>query len=142
MLDDFAVGQKFTTGEHYITAEEIKSFARLYDPQPFHLDEQAARHTFFGELVASGWHTAAITMQLLVSSIPIDGGHIGAGGEITWPKSVKPGDTLQAEAEIMEVRPSKSRSDRGIVTVRTITRNQNGDAVQILTSKIVVPKRQ
>jgi acyl dehydratase len=140
-LEDLAVGQVFRSKSHVVDAEQIKKFAGEFDPQPFHLEEDAATSTFFGELVASGWHTAAITMRLLVSSTPVLGGLVGAGGEITWPRPTKPGDSLHVETEVLEIRPSRSRQDRGMVTVRTITRNQNNESVQIMTSRLVVPRR-
>src|SRR5689334_11302601 len=110
-FEDFSAGQTFRSREHRVTADEIKTFAAQYDPQPFHLDEGAAAQSFFRGLAASGWHTAAMTMRLLVESgLPIAGGIIGAGGdEIRWPHPVRPGDTLQVESEIVETRPSASR---------------------------------
>ena len=141
-LDDFQVGQRFTSGSHTMTEAEIKAFAGQFDPQPFHLDAAAAEKSFFGGLVASGWHTASATMRLLVEGgIPIAGGVIGAGGELTWPRPTRPGDTLHVESEILEVKPSRSRPDRGMVTVRSETKNQNGEPVQIMTSRLVVPRR-
>ena len=141
-LEDFAVGQRFTSGIRTITADEIKAFAVSFDPQPFHTDEVAAEHSFFGGLAASGWHTAAITMSLLVKSgMPIAGGLIGAGGEIAWPRPTRPGDVLQVESEVLAVTPSRSRPERGMITVKTVTRNQNGEDVQILTSKMLVWRR-
>ena len=141
-LDDLHVGQRFTSGTHVITADEIKAFARQFDPQPFHLDETTAKNTLFGGLVASGWHTASITMRLLVETgLPLAGGIIGAQGEIAWPNPTRPGDTLQVESEVLELKPSRSRPDRGIATVRCLTRNQRGEVVQSLTPKLVVPRR-
>ena len=141
-LDDLHVGQRFTSDTHLIDEEQIKAFAKQFDPQPFHLDAEAAKGTLFEGLVASGWHTAAITMRLLVESgMPIAGGVIGAGGEITWPTPTRPGDTLHVESEVLEVKPSRTRPDRGIATVRNETRNQHGDTVQILLAKLVVPRR-
>ena len=141
-LDDLRVGQKFTSGTHALDPGQIKAFAREFDPQPFHLDEAAARHSFFQELAASGWHTAAITMRLLVDGgLPIAGGIIGAGGEIQWPQATRPGDLLQVESEILTVTPSRSRPDRGMATMRSETRNQHGEVLQILTAKLVVPRR-
>jgi acyl dehydratase len=140
-LDDLHVGQRFTSGRHRIDEEQIKAFAAEFDPQPFHLDTEAAKDTLFGGLVASGWHTAAITMRLLVESgLPIAGGIVGAGGEITWPNPTRPGDVLQVESEILELRPSRSHPDRGIATVRSETRNQRGEIVQVLIAKVVVPR--
>jgi acyl dehydratase len=141
-LEDLQVGQRFTSGTQALDVDEIKAFARQFDPQPFHLDEAAARDTLLGGLAASGWHTAAITMRLTVSGgLPIAGGILGAGGEIAWPSPTRPGDVLHVESEILEVRPSRSRPDRGMVTVRLETRNQDGRTVQILTAKLVVPRR-
>lgn len=141
-LDDLHVGQRFTSGSHRIDEEQITAFAKQFDPQPFHLDAEAAKGTFFQGLVASGWHTAAITMRLLVESgLPLAGGVIGAGGEITWPRPTRPGDTLHVESEIVELRPSRSRPDRGMATIRSETRNQLGETVQVLIAKLVVPRR-
>jgi acyl dehydratase len=142
-LDDLVVGQRFTSASRTLSADEIKSFARAFDPQPFHLDEAAARETFFQGLAASGWHAAAIAMSLLVrGGLPIAGGIIGAGGEIAWRKPIRPGDTLHVESEIVEVTPSRSRPDRGTVVARSDTINQNGEVVQTFTARLVVPRRK
>ena len=141
-LEDFHVGQRFKTGTYKLDAEQIKSFAKEFDPQPFHTDEAAAKKSFFGELVASGWHTAVISMRLLVTSgAPIAGGMIGAGGEVLWPRPTRPGDILHVESEVVAVKPSESHPDRGTIALRSQTFNQNGEVVQILTSKLVVPKK-
>ena len=141
-LDDFHVGQRFTSATHRMDTEEIKAFARQFDPQPFHLDEAAAKDSMFGGLVASGWHTAAISMRLQVESgLPIAGGMIGIGGEMSWPQPTRPGDVLRVVSEIMEVTPSRSRPDRGVVRVRSETRNQRDQVVQILDAKLLVPRR-
>ncbi len=141
-LDDLQIGQRFTSGTHVLDEAQIKSFAAQFDPQPFHLDEEAAGASLFGGLVASGWQTAAITMRLLVTGgAPIAGGVIGAGAEISWPRPVRPGDVLQVESEIIEVTPSRSRPERGIATLRAETRNQRGEVVQVLTATLVVPRR-
>ena len=138
-LEDVFVGQKFVTGTHTLTAEAIKAFARDYDPQPFHTDEETAKDTFFGGLAASGWHTAAITMRLQADSgPPIAGGMIGAGGEISWPRPTRPGDTLHVESEITEVKPSKSRPERGFITLKSETKNHKGEVVQLLVVKLLV----
>ena len=113
-LEDFAVGQRFTSATHALDSAQIKAFAARFDPQPFHLSEEDADKSFFQGLAASGWHTASITMSLLVKSgMPIAGGLIGAGGEIAWPRPVRPGDILQAESEVLAVTPSRSKPDRG-----------------------------
>jgi acyl dehydratase len=141
-FDDLRVGQKHRSGMYEVDEEQIKTFARQFDPQPFHLDDEAAKKTLFKGLVASGWHTAAITMRLLVTSgLPLAGGSVGAGGEITWPNPVRPGAVLQVESEVMELRPSRSRPERGIVTMRSETKNQSGEVVQILVAKLIVPRR-
>lgn len=141
-LDDLQVGQRFVSGTHQLDEEQIKAFAKQFDPQPFHLDGEAAKKTFFGELVASGWHTAALTMRLLVESgLPIAGGIVGAGAEVSWPAPTRPGATLHVESEVLEVKPSRSRPDRGMATVRSETRNERGEVVQVLVSRLVVPRR-
>jgi acyl dehydratase len=141
-LEDFTVGRRFTSAAHTLDADQIKAFASRFDPQPFHLDEAAAQTSFFHGLAASGWHTAAITMSLLVQSgMPIAGGLIGAGAEIAWPRPVRPGDTLTVESEVVEVKPSRSRPERGMITVKSQTRNQHGEVVQILTSRMLVWKK-
>ena len=141
-LEDLRVGQRFSSGAHTIDTAQIKAFAVQFDPQPFHLDGEAAKPTLFGGLAASGWHTAAITMKLLVESgLPLSGGIIGSGGEISWPKPTRPGDTLSVVSEIEEVNPSPSRPDRGMIRVRSETRNQRGETVQVLIAKLVVPRR-
>jgi acyl dehydratase len=141
-FDDLAVGQTFTSASRTLDAEAIKTFARDYDPQPFHLDDEAAKGTLFGGLAASGWHTMAITMRLMVDGgLPIAGGIIGAGGEINWPKPTRPGDTLTVVSEVVELKPSRSRPDRGMAKVRSETRNQHGEPVQVLMANLVVPRR-
>jgi acyl dehydratase len=141
-LEDLEVGQRFTSAARTLDEEEIKAFARKFDPQPFHLDEAAARRTLFGGLAASGWHTAALTMRLLVESgPPFAGGIIGAGGEILWPTPARPGDLLSVDSEVVAVTPSRSHPERGTVSLRSQTRNQRGEIVQVLTAKLLVPRR-
>jgi acyl dehydratase len=141
-FEDFAVGQKFASGRRRVEAAEIVAFAAEYDPQPFHLDEAAAHGTLFGGLAASGWHTAAMTMRLLVpSELRPAGGIVGFGGELAWLKPVRPGDELRVESEIVELRQSRSRPDHGLVTVRVTTFNQHGDAVQTFTPTLLVSRR-
>jgi acyl dehydratase/ribonuclease HI len=142
-FDDLHVGQKFTSGTYRMEESRIKSFAAEFDPQPFHLDEGAARQTVFRGLAASGWHTAAATMRLLVTSgLPFAEGLVGLGGEISWPRPTRPGDTLHVESEVVAVTPSRSKPNQGVVTVRNITLNQNGEPVQELTTKILVFRRK
>ncbi len=142
-LDDLSVGQRFSSSTSItVTEADIIAFAKQYDPQPFHTDPEAAKTTFFGGLAASGWHTAALSMRLLVdSSLHIAGGHIGAGGEISWPRPTRPGDTLKVVYDILEIKPSKSRPDRGMITVKAETLNQNDEVVQLFTVKMVVPRK-
>lgn len=141
MFEDLAVGQRFATGSHPLDAAQIKAFAAQFDPQPFHLDEDLARDTIFGELVASGWHTAAITMRLLTQGgLRFAGGVVGKGGELVWPRPTRPGDTLHVESEIVELAPAR-RSGQGWATVRSTTLNQHGEAVQVFTARLIVPRR-
>jgi acyl dehydratase len=142
-LEDFAVGQRYGSGRLRVAEEKIKAFAAEFDPQPFHLDETAARDSIFRGLAASGWHTAALTMRLLVGSeLKPAGGIVGAGfDEFRWPKPVRPADELHLEIEVMEVRASKSRPEQGLIKVRTTTVNQNGEAVQISVGNLLVPRR-
>lgn len=142
-LEDFAVGQTYGSGRIKIDTERIKAFAAEFDPQPFHIDEDTARDTMFRGLAASGWHTAALTMRLLVESeFKPAGGIIGAGvDELRWPRPVRPGDELHVESEILEARPSKSRPEQGVIKVKTTTLNQNGEPVQVYIGNLIVPRR-
>jgi acyl dehydratase len=142
-LEDFAVGQRYASGRIRVDEARIKAFASEFDPQPFHLDDAASRKTVFGGLAASGWHTAALTMRLLVDGeLKPAGGILGLGfEEFRWPKPVRPGDELTVESEVLEVRPSTSRPDQGVIKVRNTTRNQNGEAVQIQTGSLLVLRR-
>lgn len=140
-LEDLAVGQTFTTRTHTIDAGAIQDFAAEFDPQSFHLDEDAAKASFFGGLAASGWHTASITMRLVVEAMPLAGGVIGAGGELQWPAPTRPGDTLKATIEILEITPSKSRPERGSAIVRMTTRNQRDEVVQTFRVKVLLLRR-
>jgi acyl dehydratase len=142
-LEDFERGQKFASGRLRVDRQRIKSFGAEFDPQPFHVDEDAARNSLFKGLAASGWHTAAMTMRLLVEGeLRPAGGIIGAGcEELQWPRPVRPGDELHVESEILEVRASKSRPDQGVIKVKTTTLNQNGDAVQVFVGNLIVRRR-
>ena len=140
-LDDLHVGQRFTTEAHEVDDRQIVESARQFDPQPFHTDSEAAKQSLFGGLVASGWHTAAITMRLQVTSgMPIAGGLVGLGGELAWPKPTRPGDVLHVESEIVSIVPSRSKP-RGVVMFRSETRNQRGEVVQTTTVRLLVPRR-
>ncbi|WP_372342302.1 MaoC family dehydratase [Paraburkholderia aspalathi] len=142
-LEDFAVGQTFGSGRLRIDKERVLAFAAEFDPQPFHLDEAAARHSIFGGLAASGWHTAAVTMRLMIETeLKPAGGFIGAGlDECRWPRPVRPGDELRVECEVIEVRPSKSRPEQGLIKLRTTTLNQDDEAVLVHVVNMVVPRR-
>jgi len=141
-LEDLTVGQRYSTGHYALDADQIRTFAAQFDPQPFHLDEAAARGSLFGGLAASGWHTAAITMRLLVTSgLQLAWGLIGAGAELSWPKPTRPGDVLHVDSEVLEITPSRSRPDRGMVRIRNETRNQRGEVVQLFVGAVVVPRR-
>ena len=141
-LDDLTVGQKFTAGTYQMTEDRIKSFASEFDPQPFHLDDAAARQTVFRGLAASGWHTASATMRLMVEALHFAGGLVGLGGEISWARPTRPGDTLRVEVEVLAITPSRSKPNQGVVTARCTTFNQNGEQVQVLTTKILSFKRK
>lgn len=143
-LEDFTAGQIYPSSDPVTVSEaDIKRFASEYDPQPFHIDGVAAKTTLFAGLAASGWHTAALTMQMLVTQgAPVAGGLIGGGlDELRWPRPVRPGDRLTVESEILDVRASKSRPQQGIVKMRTTTFNQNHEPVQIMVSNMIVPRR-
>ena len=143
-LEDYAPGQTFGSGRLRVDKARVKAFAAEFDPQPFHLDEGAATSTIFAGLAASGWHTAAMTMRLLVDGeLKPAGGIVGLGfDEFRWPRPVRPGDELHVESEILEVQPSKSRPDQGRIKVRTTTFNQNGEAVQIQIGNLLVQRKQ
>jgi acyl dehydratase len=142
-LDELAVGMSYTSSEHEMTVADIKRFATEFDPQPFHLDEEAARSSLFGSLAASGWHTAAVTMKLLTQGgVPIAGGTIGLGGEITWPQPTRPGDRLQVVSVVTEIRPSKTKPGQGVVTTTSETKNQNGEVVQRFVAKVIAFTRE
>lgn len=140
-LEDLYVGQRFTSAPHYVDADQIKAFAAEFDPQPFHLSEEGAVGTLFGSLAASGWHTAALTMRMLVESIPLADGLVGAELQLAWPKPTRPGMTLQVFSEVVEIVPSRSKPNMAIVTVRNETRDQDGGVLQVFTVKMPVFKR-
>ena len=141
-FDDLKVGDTFGSDTCTVTADEIKRFAAEFDPQPFHLDEAAARDTVFRGLTASGWHTAAMTMRLLVTSGPkLANGIVGMGGEIAWTAPTRAGDVLRLETEVVERVPSQSRPDRGVVVMRTRTLNQRGEVVYVQTARLMVARR-
>jgi acyl dehydratase len=141
-LEDLHVGDVFRSDEYVLDEATIIEFGRQYDPQPFHTDPEAARQTFFGGLAASGWQTAAITGRLLVTSgLPLADGVIGAGVELTWPNPTRPGDALKAEATVKEIKPSRSKPDRALVTFHVDTTNQHGDVLQRFVGTLVILNR-
>jgi acyl dehydratase len=142
-FEDLKPGDTFRTPSQVVTAEDIIAFARQYDPQPFHTDAAAARTSLFGQLVASGWHTAAVTMGLMVrSDMQPEGGVLGRGvDQLRWPRPVLPGDTLRVEMTVVEIDPEPSRTGRGRVKLSCRTLNQNGDPVQEMTARLLVPRR-
>ena len=140
-LDDLHVGQTFQSAPHLVDTAQIKRFAAEFDPQPFHLDEAAAERSLFKGLAASGWHTAALTMRMLVDSVPLEDGLVGAELSISWPKPTRPGMALQVFSEIVDITPSRSRPNMAMVTMRNETRDQDGNVLQIFTVKMPVFRR-
>jgi acyl dehydratase len=140
-LEDLSAGMSFTAGPIEITEAEIIAFAKEYDPQPFHTDPAGAVGTVFKGLAASGWQTMGLTMRMIVEAAPLAGGVIGFGGEISWPRATRPGDELSIECEIVELTPSRSKPNQAVATIRTVTKNQKGETVQIFTSKNLIFKR-
>lgn len=136
-LDDLKVGDTFVSEKYQLSADKVKKFAREFDPQVFHCDEELAEETFFKGLAASGWHTAAITMKLLTNSIPFADGIIGAGGEITWPQPTRPEDILYVKSTIREIKPSKSKPNQALLIVECKTLNQRNEVCQILLTKLL-----
>jgi acyl dehydratase len=142
-FEDLVVGAARDFGSYQVTREEVIQFASKYDPQPFHLSDEAAAKTHFGRIAASGWHTAAMTMRLLTEFGPkVAGGLIGGSCEVAWPQPTRPGDVLHVECEILSVTPSRSKPERGTVLMRSETKNQQGEVLQVLTAKLVVPRRK
>lgn len=140
-LDDLHVGLRFASAPHRLDAEQIRAFAAEFDPQPFHLSEEGAEGTLFGSLAASGWHTAALTMRMLVEAVPLADGLVGAELQISWPRPTRPGMTLQVFSEVVDIKPSRSKPNMAIVTMHNETRDQNGEALQLFTVKMPVFKR-
>jgi acyl dehydratase len=132
-LEDLFVGQRFESEPRTLDAAEIKAFAAQFDPQPFHLDEEAAKASLFGGLAASGWHTAALTMRMLVESVPLADGLVGAELQLAWPRPTRPGMTLRLTSEVIDIVPSRSKPNMAIVTMRNETRDQDGNLLQLFT---------
>jgi acyl dehydratase len=141
-LEDLSIGMTFSGGPIKLSEEAIIAFAREFDPQPFHTDPEAAKATLFKGLAASGWQTAGVTMRMLVDgAMPFACGSIGLGVEVSWPRPVRPGDELSVVSEVIDITPSSSKPNQAIVTLRTTTTNQKGDAVQVMTSKNLIFRR-
>ncbi len=137
--EDLQVGQKFKSGEYQMDEKRIKEFAAEFDPQPFHMDETAGERSVFKGLAASGWHTAAVSMRLLVEGeLALSEGLIGLGGELNWPKPTRAGDILRVESEVIEMIPSRSKPMQGIAKMRNTTLNQNNEVVQVFTVAVIV----
>lgn len=142
-FEDFQVGQVHELGSYVVPREEILAFARQFDPQPFHLDDEAGRQSIFGSIIASGWHTAAICHRLLVESLLKDSASMGSPGldELRWLLPVKPGDTISARIEVLTVTPSRSKPDRGSLKTRMEVRNQRGEVVMTETASVLFRRR-
>lgn len=140
-LENLAVGDVFLSDHYTLDAEQIIRYATEFDPQPFHLDHSAAEDTFFQGLAASGWHTAGITMRLLVGSLPLARGIIGAGAEMAWPQATRAGDVLSVASKVLSITPSRSKPDRGIVVFECITSNQRNEVLQRMVTKILCFKK-
>ena len=141
-FEDLKAGDRFKSVTYQVSEEEIINFAREFDPQPFHLDAAVADQTMFKGLIASGWHTAAITMRLFVQTLNFAEGAIGLGvDELRWPNAVRPGDRLQVETEIIDLRVSRSKLSHGIVRLRNVTVNQHGEVVQTMSASALVLRR-
>ena len=142
-FEDLQVGDRFKSATYEVTEEQIIDFAREFDPQPFHLDHAVADKTMFGELIASGWHTAAISMRLFVKALNFAEGAIGLGvDEMRWPTAVEPNDVLQVETEILDLRESRSKPSHGIARIRNVTTNQRGEVVQTMMASALVLRKK
>ena len=142
-LEDLRVGERYESGPLEVVAEEIVEFASRFDPQSFHLDSEAAKQTIFNGLVASGWHTAAMSMRLFVTGpLRFVGGSVGLGvDDLQWPNPARPGDLLRLQTEIVELRPSRSNPERGVVRIKNLTTNQKGELVQSFLASVLIRRR-
>ncbi len=141
-LEDIKLGDCFISREYEMTLDEVLTFANNYDPQVFHTDaEKAKDHPIFKGLAASGWHTSAVTMRLWTECFPVAYGLIGSESSLRWPKPTRVGDKIHVDVEIVSITPSRTKTDRAIVTYITQAKNQHGDILLISTTKIVVFKR-
>ena len=142
-FEDFTPGREFRTDGATITEAQILDFALAFDPQPFHLDVEAAKQSIFGGLIASGFHTMALTFRLFAQTRALAACSMGSPGadELRWLRPVRPGDTLRAIVRVVEQRPSTFKPDRGIVRLQWTTLNQAGDPVLTMTSMQIVRRR-
>lgn len=140
-LEDLAIGRRFAAGPVRISVEDILAYATRFDPQPFHTDPTTTGHPVLGGHSASGWHTASLTMRMITEALPLAWGVVGGGGEIAWPRPVRPGDMLRVEAEVLETGRSRSRPGQGWARVRVTTLNQRDEPVQVLVTRLIVPCR-
>ena len=142
-FEDLKIGDRFQSSTYKVSEDAIISFAREFDPQSFHLDPAKAKQTIFEDLIASGWHTAAITMRLLVQTLNFAEGPIGLGvDELRWPNPVRPGDSLEVESEVVEIRKSRSKPNYGVIRLQNVTRNQRSEVVQTMTAAALVSRRK
>src|SRR5260370_16564308 len=140
-FDDLKVGDRFKSEPLEVTEKQVIEFAHKFDPQMFHLTRKSAERTIFKGLVASGWHTGAMTMRLFVQTLNFAEGAIGLGvDDLRWPNAVRPGDVLKVETEILELRPSRSKPNYGIIRLRNVTTNQRGEIVQTMTANAISPR--
>jgi acyl dehydratase len=142
-FEDFTPGREFRTDGVTVTESQILDFALAFDPQPFHLDAEAAKQSIFGGLIASGFHTMALTFRLFAQTRALAASSLGSPGvdELRWLRPVRPGDTLRATVQVLEQRPSTSKPDRGIVRLHWSTLNQRGEPVLTMTSMQLVRRR-
>ena len=142
-FDDLEVGARFNSESLEVTEKQVIEFAHKFDPQMFHLTRKSAERTIFKGLIASGWHTAAMTMRLFVQTLNFTEGAIGLGvDELRWPNAVRPGDVLTVETEIVDLRQSRSKPNYGIIRLRNVTTNQRGEIVQTMLASAMVPRRK
>jgi acyl dehydratase len=142
-LEDLVVGEVFECGGRTVSREEILAFAREFDPQPFHVDEEAARRSLYGGIIASGWHTASLCMRMVVDGLTSRVVSLGSPGvdAVRWPRPVRPGDTLRVRAVCLEARPSRSKPDRGLARFRYEVYNQDDALVMSMEGMALVARR-
>ncbi len=136
-VETLEIGQTFTSDSLLITKDKIIAFAKEFDPQPFHLDEDEAKQTFFNELVASGWHTSSVTMKLILQSMPFKHGMVGSGGQVSWKRPVKPNDSLHVTTKIINIKPAKNNANQIYLTLECQTLNQFNRVCQIMEANVI-----